>query len=154
MIHKILHKVVKEQTCSDCSWTDDINLRVEELSSKEGMCICPACNISMPKTNGNVIYAEFLVTKRDIGRLVDALGLLNSFVCNQRTKADRTEGLCLLLKRYVYPCRYSDLIHRFGQAVPKLCMITNTVEDWIYRNHIHRVYRWNADLLSPEKLQA
>ena len=35
-----------------------------------------------------------------------------------------------------------------------LCLITNTVENWIYRNHHHRVSRWNADLLNPGKRQA
>ena len=109
---------------------------------------------SLENLDETEIYAEFRVRKMDIGRLADALGLPDSFVCNQRTKADRIEGLCLVLKRYAYPCRYSDLMHRFGRAVSELCMITNTVEDWIYRNHHHRVSWWNADLLSPGKFQA
>ena len=79
--------------------------------------------------------AEFRVRKRDIQRLAIALRLPESFVCHQRTRADRIEGLCLLLKRLAYPCRYSDLVHRFGRAVPELCMIYNVVEDWIYQNH-------------------
>ena len=58
-----------------------------------------------------------------------------------------------MLNRYAYPCRYSDLIHRFGRAVLQLCMITNTGEDWIYRHHNLRLSRWNADLLSPPKRQ-
>ena len=78
------------------------------------------------------IFAEFRVRKRDIERLADALGLPESFVCHQRTRADKTEGLCMVLKRLVYPCRYSDLIHRFGRAVPELSMITNAVEEFIY----------------------
>ena len=32
-------------------------------------------------------------------------------------------------------------------------MITNTVEDFIYENHHHRVTNWNRSLLSPVKLQ-
>lgn len=50
MIHEILHKVGKGQTTSDGRWTDDIDLRVLEMRSKEGMRICPMCDTSMPKT--------------------------------------------------------------------------------------------------------
>lgn len=64
------------------------------------------------------------------------------------------EGLCLLLKRLAYPCRYSDLIHRFGRPVPELCMITNTVLDWVYDNHAYRLISWdNQPYLSPASLQ-
>ena len=99
------------------------------------------------------IFAEFRVRKRDIERLADALGLPESFVCHQRTRADKIEGLCMVLKRLAYPCRYSDLIHRFGRAVPELSMITNAVKEFIYQNHHHRLTQWNATLLSPRKLQ-
>ena len=83
----------------------------------------------------------------------DALELPEPFVCHQRTKADKIEGLCIVIKRLAYPCRYSDLIHRFGRAVPELYMITNAVEKFIYQNHHHRLTQWNATLLSPRKLQ-
>ena len=65
----------------------------------------------------------------------------------------RFEGLCMVLKRLAYPCRYSDLIHRFGRAVPELSMITGAVEEFIYQNHHHRLTQWNTTLLSPRKLQ-
>ena len=37
MIHDILHKLVREQTNSEGSWTDDIDMRVAEIQAKEGM---------------------------------------------------------------------------------------------------------------------
>ena len=54
---------------------------------------------------------EFRVRKLDVLRLADALGLPERLSCYQRTQADKIEGLCLVLKRLAYPCRYSDLIH-------------------------------------------
>ena len=54
--------------------------------------------------------AEFRVKKRDLPDLAAALQIPNQFVCHrhQRSVADRMEGLCMLLGRLSYPCRYSD----------------------------------------------
>jgi hypothetical protein len=41
-----------------------------------------------------------------------------------------------------YPCRYSDMIPRFAKPVPVLCMITNTVVDYIYDQHHATWYNW------------
>lgn len=96
---------------------------------------------------------EFRVRKLDVPRLADALGLPETLSCPQRTKTGRIEGLCILLKRLAYPGRYSDLIHRFGRAVPVLCMIYNTVEDWIYQHHHDKITQWNDSLLNSNALQ-
>ncbi|XP_048583759.1 uncharacterized protein LOC125563069 [Nematostella vectensis] len=52
-----------------------------------------------------------------------------------------------------YPCRYSDLIHRFHRSVPELSMISNTVLDTVYYLHHLRLTTWNDQLLSPVQLQ-
>ena len=80
-------------------------------------------------------FHEFRVRKMDIVRLADALGLPESLCCHQRTKADRIEGLCMVLKRFAYPCRLGDMIHRFGRAVPEISMITTRFEKWIFDHH-------------------
>ena len=69
--------------------------------------------------------AEFRVRKQDIPVLANVLQLPVNIRCPQRTICDRIEGLCMLLRRFSYPCRYSDMISRFGRPVPELCMITN-----------------------------
>ena len=38
----------------------------------------------------------------------------------------------MLLKRLAYPCRYSDMLSRFGRPVSELCMITKQVMDFNY----------------------
>ena len=57
-------------------------------------------------------FAEFIVKKRDLPDLAAALQIPNQFVCHrhQRSVADGMEGLCMLLRRLSYPCRYSDTI--------------------------------------------
>ena len=62
-------------------------------------------------------------------------------------------GLCILLKRLSYPCRFSDMIPTFGLSAPELCMIYNSVVDYVFNEHGHLITRWNEALLSPENLQ-
>ncbi|CAB3991852.1 Hypothetical predicted protein [Paramuricea clavata] len=82
------------------------------------------------------------------------LNLPPKFVCPQGSVCSGIEGLCICLKRLAYPCRYSDLIYRFGKPPPVLSMIHNEVDDFIYNEHGHLVTRWNQhSILSPRNLQ-
>ena len=73
--------------------------------------------------------AEFRVEKNYFPVLADALGIPPVFRCSQRSLLDGMEGLCMLLKRLAYPCRYSDMIPRFGGPVPEISMMINVVLD-------------------------
>ena len=97
--------------------------------------------------------AEFRVKKDDIPALAIALRIPNQFVCHQGTICNGLEGLCLLLRRLIYPCRYVDLIKRFARPVPELCMIFNTVLDWMYDAHGFRLTSWNQFFLAPGYLE-
>ena len=97
--------------------------------------------------------AEFRFTKNEIPRLAEALDIPGTFFCHQGTTAPRIEGLCLVLRRLTYPCRYSDLIPCFGRPVPKLSMIYNVVLDYIYNTHGHRISQWNHTILDPVSLE-
>ena len=97
--------------------------------------------------------AEFRVKKHDLPDLAAALQIPNQFVCHQRSVADGMEGLCMLLRRLSYPCRYSDIIARFGRPVPVMSMVTNTVLDYIFTTHSHRILQWNQAILQPAELQ-
>ena len=41
----------------------------------------------------------------------------------------------------------------FGRPVPELYMICNTVTDWIYAHHSHRITQWNRTILNPLELE-
>ena len=71
----------------------------------------------------------------------------------QRTVAGGIEGLCMLLQQTSFPCRYRDMIYRFGRPVPILSMVTNQVVDYIYQAHAHRITQWNNQLFNPASLQ-
>ena len=97
--------------------------------------------------------AEFRVQKRDLPALAEALLIPPSFKIHQRSVADGMEGLCMLLKRLAYPCRYGDMVPRFGRPVPVISMVTNHVLDYIYDTQGHLLTRWNDALLSPRSLE-
>ena len=42
----------------------------------------------------------------------------------------------------------------FARPVPELCMITNTVLDWVYATHGQRLTSWNQPFLSRECLES
>jgi len=105
------------------------------------------------KMDDSECLAEFRVKKRDLPDLAAALQIPNQFVCHQRSVADGMEGLCMLRRRLSYPCRYSDMIARFGRPVPVMSMVTNTVLDYIFTTHSHRILQWNQAILQLAKLQ-
>lgn len=99
------------------------------------------------------VKAEFRFGKDDIPALHEVLRIPEVFRCQQGSVCDGMTGLCIALKRLTYPCRYSDMIPTFGVSVPELCMIYNTVIDYIFNEHGHLITRWNHTLLNPENLQ-
>ena len=98
-------------------------------------------------------FAEFRFGKRDIRILKEVLLIPDTITCSQRSVCDGLEGLCMLLKRLSYPCRYGDMVHRFAKPVPVLSMITNQMIDFVYNVHGNRVLNWNHEVLSPVNLQ-
>ena len=62
-------------------------------------------------------------------------------------------GLCVLLKRFAYPCRYLDMIPRFALSVPQLCMVANTAMNFVYNTWGHLLRTFNQPWLSPLNLQ-
>ena len=97
--------------------------------------------------------AEFRFEKQHIPLLADALRIPPYFIMEQRNRVTGIEGLCILLKRVAYPCRYSDMIHRFARPVPVLSMVTNKVLNHLYQIHGHRLRQWNDTILHPQALE-
>ena len=53
-------------------------------------------------------WADFRLYRDDIYRLSNVLQLPENFICYSRTTVSKIEGLCILLKRFAYPCRLGD----------------------------------------------
>ena len=71
--------------------------------------------------------SEFRFYKRDVYLLAEMLQIPDQIQCYNRLVVDGIEALCIFLKRFAYPCRYSDMLPRFARPVPQLCMISSQV---------------------------
>ena len=96
---------------------------------------------------------ELRFRKTDLNELKNALQLPDKIVTCQRTVCSGIEGLCIFLKRLAFPCRYTDMVASFGLNPTELCLIFNSVLDFVYEHHNHRLHLWNQDFLQPAKLQ-
>ena len=96
---------------------------------------------------------EFRFYRNDIYNLIDVLQLPPEFVCYNGLHVDGVESFCIFLKRFAFPCRYSDLVPRFARAIPQLCMVTNEVMNFIYTRWNNLLTDLNQPWLSPASLQ-
>ena len=97
--------------------------------------------------------AKFRVEMADLPRLTAALHIPAVFHGKQKSICDDLEGLCVLLRRTGYPCRFSNMIQRFPRPVSALSLIANEVIDFIYDKHCHLITEWNRDVLGSDALQ-
>ena len=95
-------------------------------------------------------WADFRLYRH---RLAELLNLPDKIVCYNRSTVDKIEGLCILLKRFSYPCQYGDMGPRFGRSVPELSMISNKVMNLVYENFHHKLRDFNQPWLAPNKLK-
>ena len=82
---------------------------------------------------------EMIFVKSNLAHRYCFMRFPNRFVCSQRTACSGMEGLCIFLKRFAFPCRYTDMSLRFGRNPTELCLIFNHVLDIVYRTHQHRL---------------
>ena len=80
---------------------------------------------------------EFRFRKSDIERLCVVMKLPEFITTYNRHNIPSIEALCILLKRLAYPCRYYDMIGRFGRSKTMLCIIFNHVLDFVYDKFSH-----------------
>lgn len=108
---------------------------------------------SLHEISNDECRTEFRFDLNELPRLAAALRIPQRFTCSNRTVASGMEGLCILLKRFAYPNRFSDMIPRFGRCVPELCEITLEVLDFVYLTHGHLIHSLDQPWLHPAKLQ-
>lgn len=99
-------------------------------------------------------HTELRFAKSDLEQLMQCLQIPEQVTCQQRSICSGMEGLCIVLKRLAYPCRYTDMASRFGKNPTDICNIFNTVLDRIYEMHHHRLESWDQPFLSQDQLHS
>lgn len=96
-----------------------------------------------------MIEVEFYIINRfrkdDIHLLMDCLHIPEFYICQNGTVAGGLESFLLLLRRFAYPNRLSDLCSLFGRPEPELSMIIHKVYSKIHLYiqkiiHLHYPY--------------
>ena len=98
-------------------------------------------------------WADFRFHKDDLYRLQNALNFVEPIITDNRLNVDPLEALCILLKRLAFPCRYSDMIPRFGRSVPDLCLIFNKALDKVHSDFGHLLTSFDQQWLSRQNLK-
>ena len=96
--------------------------------------------------------SEFRFLKHDICTLLKVLNPPEKIVCENRFYVYSDEALCMLLRRFAYPCRYEDLVPRFARAVPQIRVVVNEMISLIFARHGHLLTDFNQPWLSPANL--
>ena len=86
--------------------------------------------------------------RNDIYELREVFNIPDQFVCYNGTSVTGIEGLCIYINRYSYPCRFIDMIPRFGRSV-----ILNWVLNHIFDPHNWMLTTFNQPWLSPNFLE-
>ena len=64
--------------------------------------------------------SEFILYRNDIYKLAKVLITPDQIICYHRSKLDGIEAFYIILKKFVYPCWYSDIIQRCGRSVAEV----------------------------------
>ena len=104
--------------------------------------------------NDSECMAEFRFYRNDIYILANLLRIPEHVICYNGSKVSKIEALCIFLKRFSYPCRYGDMIPRFGRSPPELSLVSNFVLNWIHQQFGHKLRDFNQGWLTPVKLRA
>ena len=97
----------------------------------------------------NECKSELRFLKHDIYALLDVLNLPDKTTYPNRFFVYSDEALCMLLRRFAYPCRYEDLVPRFGRHVPQLSTVVSEMTDLLHVQFGHLLSRLNQPWLSP-----
>ena len=96
---------------------------------------------------------DFRFLKPHNHELKDLLNIPEKIITCQRTTCSGIEGICILLKRLAFPCRYTDMVPLFGRNETELCLIFNHILNHVYTNYNHLLHSWVQPFLQPAALQ-
>ncbi|RHY94524.1 hypothetical protein DYB35_013466, partial [Aphanomyces astaci] len=98
----------------------------------------PDVLFSLTRYNDRECLEKFRFTKADILRLVDGFALPDRIVTPERTTCSNVEAVCIVLRRFAVPDRWSDLIDMFGWTTLLIHPHRNVLEELDFLGHFFR----------------
>ena len=98
-------------------------------------------------------WSEFRFYQTDICRLKQVLRIPDVVRTYNWLAVNGVEALCIYLKRFSYPCRYSDMIPRFGRAVLDYSIISTKIMNHVYTNFSYLLNDFDLPFLQPRYLE-
>ena len=94
-------------------------------------------NLGTSFTGGLEAEHLFRFTSEQLYYLVDALRIPWIMKTEERDKFYGIEGLCIMLRRLVFPVRYMDMVQLFGRQTGPMSRINRHMLKWIYARWHH-----------------
>eukprot|EP00111_Clytia_hemisphaerica_P010919 TCONS_00032003-protein len=90
--------------------------------------------------------------KGDIIKICDMLGLGDEIVTYNYIHCSVVKAFCLLCRRLAFPCRYTDLIPKFGRPESSLSTIFNAMLSHLYERYGWLLRSFEQEWLSRDNL--
>ncbi|ETV93793.1 hypothetical protein H310_12357 [Aphanomyces invadans] len=100
----------------------------------------PNVNFTLETFTDADCLAKFRFSKTTLRSLVSYLRIPPRVITPERTACTGVEALCILLRRFAVPDRWSDLVTMFGRSRSGLCNIFLHVLDHIYSKFAEIIY--------------
>ena len=94
-------------------------------------------NVDTELTGGLQAEQLFRFSADELLYLVDALRMPRMMYTTERDKFFAIDGLCIVLRRLVFPVRYMDMVHLFGRQTCSLSRIHRRTLVWLYQRWHH-----------------
>ena len=115
----------------------------EELNQDDFVDLCRRIDLNnLPQPAKEL----FRFSVEQIHLLCDLLKIPEKFVTKNRHAAPGWEVFCMLLRRFAYPCRLSDLKQLFGRHKSQILELINELASFLHSTWNERVF-WPEDLI-------
>lgn len=94
-------------------------------------------NLGTEFTGGLEAEHLFRFSSEQLYYLTDALRIPWIMMTPERDKYHAIEGLCIVLRRLVFPVRYVDMVQLFGRSTAPMSRINHHMLAWLYARWKH-----------------
>ena len=94
---------------------------------------------------------HFRFTMPEIKRIAQLIGLEGQIILENRCKINSVFAMCILLKRFAYPSRLSDMEYFFGISRSTISRVVSYLVTYLFEKYSKKL-TWDASFLNRAKL--